>query len=56
VVAVQANRYHLSRQRHHATTPDRLKRIADMFSLDEWESRTDLHFMMGDSTDHLFDD
>jgi len=40
----------------NATTPQRLKEIAAEFSLKTWESRTDIHYMMGDAIGDLFDD
>ncbi|WP_417735657.1 hypothetical protein [Rosistilla oblonga] len=40
----------------NVTTPERLEEIAKEFHLDEWESRTDIHYMMGNSLDDLFDD
>ncbi|TWU38693.1 hypothetical protein Q31b_37710 [Novipirellula aureliae] len=38
------------------TTTDRLDEIAKVFRLGEWDSRTDMHYMMGSSVDDLFDD
>lgn len=32
------------------------REIAKVFHLGEWESRTDIHYMMGDSIDDFFDD
>ena len=40
----------------NATTADRLDEIAKLFHLGTCESRTDIHYMMGDSIDYLFDD
>jgi len=40
----------------NATTPERLNKIAAEFSLKTWESRTDIHYMMGDAINDLFDD
>ena len=40
----------------NATSTDRLEKIAVMFSLTEWEPRTDIHYMMGDAISDLFDD
>ena len=40
----------------NSTNPERLDKIANVFHLGEWESRTDIHYMMGDSIDHLFED
>ncbi len=40
----------------NATGPERLEKIAKEFSLGNWELRTDIHYMMGDSIDYLFDD
>ena len=40
----------------NATTPDRLDVIAKAFSLQKWDAQTDIHYMMGDSVDDLFDD
>ncbi|TWU10514.1 hypothetical protein [Allorhodopirellula heiligendammensis] len=39
----------------NTTTPERLQKIADEFSLADWESRTDIHYMMGDAIGDLFD-
>ena len=40
----------------NATTPDRLQKIAAEFSLSDWEACSDIHYMMGDAIDDLFDD
>lgn len=40
----------------NATTPERLKKIAAEFSLEKWEARTDIHYMMGDAVNDLFND
>lgn len=40
----------------NATTVGRLDEIAKVFRLGQWESRTDMHYMMGRSVDDLFDD
>ena len=38
------------------TSVDRLKVIAEVFQLENWSAETDLHYMMGDVADGLFDD
>ncbi|WP_146405365.1 hypothetical protein [Allorhodopirellula heiligendammensis] len=40
----------------NATTPQRLQKMGAEFSLNDWKSRTDTHYMMGDANDDLFED
>ncbi len=40
----------------NSTTSERLEEIASVFQIGKWESRTDIHYMMGRSVDDLFDD
>ena len=40
----------------NATTPDRLDVIAEAFNLKDWDAQPNIHYMMGDRADDLFED
>ncbi|MDZ4849986.1 MAG: hypothetical protein SGI77_11930 [Pirellulaceae bacterium] len=50
-VKLQSIIYHGNR-----TSAARLKEIATIFKLTVWTTRTDIHYMMGNAADRLFDD